>query len=985
MIHIRELTIDGVGCLRSAQAPWRFDSRKITLFLDDNESGKTTLQMALLASLYGLETSKARASKPDCLPPHRDHWAPLAGPPFGTRLHLHDGQRLLEIRWDFAREGDLHVVDLDAGRDVTAELCPRANGLDLGHRLLGLTIDEFAKTCLVRQDDLARVRDPAGLNILVQRVADSKSSDTTVGQAIEKLSAPLRSYPGVMLKDAGRVENEIRRLEESTADIRRRLDELEAERSRVAQADAEIQQAARRRNQRPAELAKLEYLAQWAEQQELDEQVDAAQAAQAKLAELRAELDTLEGLDDFPADQAEPLTTWQAERLSLLRRADQKDRDIAERQKHMVEPARHDLEQLAKTASVTQDGVAAIAELLGRARDFEAREQELLGEVAKEEERLAEQGAPPEELDRLEERFADIDAEDVEFLNDLERAEAQARSDTEEAKRLALEANQHIERVLETRERRREAAAHAQRTGLTVAGGGLLVGAVLMAFQVPHLVVGLLVLLAGAGAGAALVFKARRQAVAAETLQDDELASAKEQLAGQERRAEQLAAEQGERARRLKALAHYYRYEQPEVFIEDFRALDDLRDRCVALTYLRKQLHGPTGVARQRETIEADVDRQLGAYDVLRPSGQSLSATLEELQSQMARSLRLQQQIAEGSASIARDREECDRKRQDAEELTARIRAVLEKAGIRKSESVPEGMETFHNRLRDHHRRQRLAGTVIPQAEQQIVEPTVIAELKAHAERLHRAVSMQREERPEVVSLEVAERSQEYRRQFEEKRAELEALGERANDIGRTVVDVLSRYHDQKAELEAQLAERQRQLARARRHKATLELAIGALEDIGNEVHGRWAEELNRSTSDLLELVAPTLEDLKFDTTLHFGVQCRGDGRPVHSSQSGPILSAGTWDQLSFAVRLGLAGFVAKRGPGAPLLLDDPFAHFDDPRFEQALRLLAGLAGTRHQVVLFSCQRERFEWLRSRDPAWFDAHVSSQPVRPAAP
>ena len=46
---------------------------------------------------------------------------------------------------------------------------------------------------------------------------------------------------------------------------------------------------------------------------------------------------------------------------------------------------------------------------------------------------------------------------------------------------------------------------------------------------------------------------------------------------------------------------------------------------------------------------------------------------------------------------------------------------------------------------------------------------------------------------------------------------------------------------------------------------------------------------------------------------------------------------------------------------------------------------IAGLAGTRHQVVLFSCQRQRFEWLRSRDPAWFDAHVSSQPVSPAAP
>ena len=77
MTELRELWIDGFGCLRTLTEPFRFERDRITLFLDDNEAGKTTLQMALVAALYGLESHKGKLGSKALLRPHREDWFPL--------------------------------------------------------------------------------------------------------------------------------------------------------------------------------------------------------------------------------------------------------------------------------------------------------------------------------------------------------------------------------------------------------------------------------------------------------------------------------------------------------------------------------------------------------------------------------------------------------------------------------------------------------------------------------------------------------------------------------------------------------------------------------------------------------------------------------------------------------------------------------------------------------------------------------------------
>ena len=55
-----------------------------------------------------------------------------------------------------------------------------------------------------------------------------------------------------------------------------------------------------------------------------------------------------------------------------------------------------------------------------------------------------------------------------------------------------------------------------------------------------------------------------------------------------------------------------------------------------------------------------------------------------------------------------------------------------------------------------------------------------------------------------------------------------------------------------------------------------------------------------------------------------------------------------------------------------PVFLDEPFGSTDDVRFVEAMRFIGERLTTRHQVVLLTCHRQWHDWLRNRDPEWFD-------------
>lgn len=967
MTHLRELWIDGFGCLRTGNESVRFDRERITLFLDDNEAGKTTLQMALLASLYGLEDDMRRVNNSPR--PHKAHWAPAGGAPFGTRLRVHDGRRLLEVRWDFAKGGDLRVIDVGSNRLVTDDVCPGASGHELGRRLVGVTIEEFLKTFVVRQDELHRVRHPEGLAELAQRAADTQAGGGTVASAQEALRGLLRAYPGVMLKGPGLIETEIARLAEAVQIFEAQLAHLEADQRALAADDAEFQRITAEREALRWEAVKLDYLAQAAELEELRQQIDEAQRRRAALAALEAEREQLAPLRSFPADKAEWLLQGQATLNGLLQSAQKAERASAELRATALEPAKAELSALGPLARVTHEDEDTVHQLLGKTRDFEARERKLLDDIAREEAQLTAQGAAIEDLDRLEERFADLKPDDAEFVLDHDRAAARAASELEEAKRLALEATLRRDRVLAERTSEQAAGRRLFLSGVAVMASAVALGGLILLLDFrAALAAGL----AGLAAGAWVAARGRRRARAAATLQADALAKAQSDAADAEARSAALAREQREHRRRLAALAAEFGYEQPEVLVEDYSSLHDLRRQCVALILLRSR---EAELAAQRESIETEVAGLCATWGQQFLPTTGLSRALTALQERMSSSLRLRQRIEDLTRKLAEETERLESLRRQADALTAELRALFAAAGIPEDQPVEQAIAAFSELARRYRRFRQLTDELLPQASAGIADPKAVEVWRADADRLHRAITTMREERPGLVSLVVKERASEYRRQKDEALRREEKLRADAEDLGHRVVATHARCQAERPKLQDTLAQRRQELERARRHQAALELACRVLDEVGARVHGLWAEELNRSATALLRRIAPSLGDLKFDNRLCFALTHRALPRPVHSDEGGSILSAGTWDQVCLAVRLCIADFVSRRTNGGVLLLDDPFSHFDDSRFEAAMRLLGEHVHGHHQVVLFSCQRQRFQWLRGRDPRWFDANV----------
>ncbi len=157
---------------------------------------------------------------------------------------------------------------------------------------------------------------------------------------------------------------------------------------------------------------------------------------------------------------------------------------------------------------------------------------------------------------------------------------------------------------------------------------------------------------------------------------------------------------------------------------------------------------------------------------------------------------------------------------------------------------------------------------------------------------------------------------------------------------------------DRKGELDAQLARR-------RLEYDALTTALEVLGEANDQLRQRFSPALNREAGELLAALTGGRWD-KLTLARDFTAQAGGEGEAL--PQSALALSTGTAEQLYLAVRLAVCRLTV---PGAPILLDDALASFDDGRMALALELLRGL-GEGRQILLFSCHSREAAWARAQ-------------------
>ena len=256
--------------------------------------------------------------------------------------------------------------------------------------------------------------------------------------------------------------------------------------------------------------------------------------------------------------------------------------------------------------------------------------------------------------------------------------------------------------------------------------------------------------------------------------------------------------------------------------------------------------------------------------------------------------------------------------------------------------------------------------------------------------RVREALFRAREEEEEERRQEEARRSQEERRQEEirrsqEKRRQEEARRSREAERRSQVEQALETRKREDAELlgrdvqriaRTEVLEREISLRREKldylrteleelyRKKAELSKydeeirAVGMAQDRIRELTGSIYHESGTEFAREVSLLLAALTKggyTRISLDEKMLVQLNTQDRLLSLDQ----VSYGTMQQVYFALRLASAGLLSEKNQ-VPVILDEPFAMYDEERLESALRLLAGCG---RQVILFSCQTRELEML----------------------
>ncbi len=160
---------------------------------------------------------------------------------------------------------------------------------------------------------------------------------------------------------------------------------------------------------------------------------------------------------------------------------------------------------------------------------------------------------------------------------------------------------------------------------------------------------------------------------------------------------------------------------------------------------------------------------------------------------------------------------------------------------------------------------------------------------------------------------------------------------------------------EDRLELEDEYRARAEQLKR-REAEATssykaIEGAISYLKAASENLNARYLKKMRSAFTEYMKIIAKESENLEIDT--HFSVR-RREGAGTKESE---YYSRGTQDLYALAVRFALIDALYE-GEEPFVILDDPFAYFDDEKLPRALSVLKEM-GKKRQIIYLTCTRSR--------------------------
>jgi len=361
-MKIRRLEIGGFGKLRGTieLAPERCN-----LILAPNESGKSTLIAALITALYGLPPERRSKHNPI---PAKEAYRPWGGDPYGLTVDLTLGDEMFTIRRHLGEDRD-EILEGRTGKDIAEQFHGGGGRTEFLEQKLGLERDDFARSALVLQHDVQSIRDGGDITLRLQKFASSQVGDSTAGEAVACLERALTRYEGARLAGRGRVETEIKRLDDRLAEVRSRRASLSDEYDAAGTEVASLADLGAREEQLATDLHRLDYLRTGAIISDLDLQIEDNGHAAERLTSLREERDSLAGYASFPVEAEKEMTDLKGEADQLAGRLAEARAALARDAEGPLAEVRRELDGFKPLLEVPPEDADALEAISVRLRD----------------------------------------------------------------------------------------------------------------------------------------------------------------------------------------------------------------------------------------------------------------------------------------------------------------------------------------------------------------------------------------------------------------------------------------------------------------------------------------------------------------------------------------------------------------------------------------------------------------------------------------
>lgn len=155
--------------------------------------------------------------------------------------------------------------------------------------------------------------------------------------------------------------------------------------------------------------------------------------------------------------------------------------------------------------------------------------------------------------------------------------------------------------------------------------------------------------------------------------------------------------------------------------------------------------------------------------------------------------------------------------------------------------------------------------------------------------------------------------------------------------------------------------EEERDATIARQADLELELqaaehAAQVMQDVTQKRHTKVAPKLAQLASEYLSVITDgAYKELLINQDMQISI--RVPQTQALNQDPERLLSKGTVDQIYLSLRLAMINILSEGAEQIPMVLDDPFAHYDDARVKSAMKLMKEVS-EKSQVLLFTCRED---------------------------